>query len=181
MKTAQEILDKHCNYYGGFLNVINNMGGSSVNMIIINSMEEYAAQFKKKPKKELTATPEIIEVVDYLNLVVRGRFSPNTKETIRLVGARLKTNTVGDCKLVIDIKAAQWLKDEKMSRYLCPSTLFAESNFEKYLNEAPKGNVEKKSLGFEIKVDNKEYNDYVCSQKLKGENWVGYKEWLLNK
>ena len=38
-----------------------------------------------------------------------------------------------DFKLVIDIKAAEWLNDTEMNRYLRPDTLFG-SKFEIYLN-----------------------------------------------
>jgi len=128
-------------------------------------------------KKELKSTDDIIEVINYLNSSVNKNFSAKTKETIRLVGARLKQYSVDQAKQVIDIKSKQWLGDSKMSAYLCPSTLFAESNFEKYLNEAPK--QKPVQLGFEVKSDNLFYDMFVIECKSAGLNWLSYKEWLI--
>ena len=125
---------------------------------------------KSKPSEEIE------QVINYLNKVVNKKFSPKTKETIKLVGARLKQYSVEEAKKVIDIKSKQWLGNEKMSLYLCPSTLFAEANFEKYFNEAP---VEKKvQLGFEVEGSD-DYKEYVKEQKAQGNNFMSYKEFIL--
>lgn len=87
---------------------------------------------KEKKRKE-----KIIEVIEYFNFVAGKNFSPDTKETIKLLGARLEKYEIEDCKKVIDVKTEQWKNNAEMQKYLCPSTLFAESNFEKYLNEKP--------------------------------------------
>ena len=39
---------------------------------------------------------------------------------------------------VIDNKVAVWGNDPKMAEYLRPSTLFAASHFEEYMNDIPK-------------------------------------------
>jgi hypothetical protein len=43
--------------------------------------------------------------------------------------------TVDDFKTVIDNKVAEWKGDAKMDQYLQPSTLFAPSHFDGYLNQ----------------------------------------------
>jgi len=43
--------------------------------------------------------------------------------------------TVKDCIDVIDKKVKDWLDDEKMYKFLRPSTLFNPTKFENYLNE----------------------------------------------
>ncbi|NQS64754.1 prephenate dehydrogenase, partial [Streptococcus suis] len=43
-----------------------------------------------------------------------------------------------DFKKVIDTKVAQWKNNTEMAKYLRPKTLFSPSNFDSYLNEAPK-------------------------------------------
>jgi uncharacterized phage protein (TIGR02220 family) len=101
------------------------------------SVEENVPVFRKLQEDILNCLPidesEVAEVVSYLNQKRNSNFKPETKETKRLIGARLKTHTIEDCKNVIDVKTAQWLNDEKTINWLTPSTLFAESNFEKYL------------------------------------------------
>jgi uncharacterized phage protein (TIGR02220 family) len=108
------------------------------------SVEENVPIFRKLQEDILNCLPidesEVAEVVSYLNQKTGSSFKPETKETKRLIGARLKTHTLGDCKKVIETKVAQWQNDEKMKAYLTPTTLFAESNFEKYLNEVGKVN-----------------------------------------
>ena len=63
------------------------------------------------------------------------------KETERLINGRLSEGyTVDDFKIVIDKKCKEWKDDAKMSSFLRPSTLFAPSHFDEYLN-APEGKV----------------------------------------
>lgn len=78
----------------------------------------------------------IIEIVNFLNEKTKSNFSSETKQTVKLISARLKKYTQTDFETVILGRVLKWSKDEKMKQYLTPSTLFAESNFEKYLLEA---------------------------------------------
>ncbi len=76
-------------------------------------------------------------VIDYLNKKVGTMFKPTTASTVRNINGRVKEGrTVDDFKAVIDDKCNDWLKDKKMKQYLRPSTLFAPTNFENYLNKA---------------------------------------------
>ena len=93
---------------------------------------------KEKPKKENPNKEIIKAIIDYLNEKARKNFKPTTGETIRLINARLREGyTLDHFKTVIDNKVKQWLNDEKYNIYLQPSTLFAPSKFENYLNEVP--------------------------------------------
>jgi len=75
------------------------------------------------------------EIVDYLNKVCLAKFRASTQATRRLIHARWEEGfRLTDFKKVIDIKAAQWLEDNKMYIYLRPQTLFG-TKFESYLNE----------------------------------------------
>lgn len=92
----------------------------------------------------------IKEIIDYLNSKTNKNFNYKTKESQKHITARLKEGyTVEDFKKVIDNKAADWLKDSKMNKYLQPSTLFAPSHFDEYLNQEPKNSL---NNGFELKV-----------------------------
>jgi uncharacterized phage protein (TIGR02220 family) len=78
------------------------------------------------------------EVIDYLNASMNppGRFrhSPASRQHIL---ARLKDGgTVDDCKMIVDVKAAEWGGDPQWESKLRPKTLFTPEHFESYLNEA---------------------------------------------
>lgn len=73
------------------------------------------------------------EIIRYLNEKA-GTHYRNSKETVRLINARTKDGfTVDDFKKVIDKKVKEW-KGTDRAMYLRPSTLFAPSHFEEYLN-----------------------------------------------
>lgn len=104
--------------------IINN--NTNINNSIINN--------KDTNNKEL-----IIEIIDYLNNICGTKYTYKSKETIKHIKARLDEGfTVDDFKTVIDKKAGEWLNDPKMSAYLRPTTLFAPSKFESYLNQPAK-------------------------------------------
>lgn len=74
-------------------------------------------------------------IVSYLNEKAGKNYKPTTGYIQTLIRARVKEGfTLEDFKVVIDNKCADWLKDEKMCKYLRPKTLFG-TNFEGYLNE----------------------------------------------
>lgn len=77
------------------------------------------------------------EVVNHLNYKLGTKYKPTTQATRKLVKARLKEGfTVEDMKLVIDKKAAEWVGNPKMARFLRPDILFG-NKFEGYLNTNP--------------------------------------------
>ena len=76
------------------------------------------------------------EIISYLNEKTERSFKSveSHKKNIRArwnEGYRLD-----DFKKVIDNKCADWLTDEKMNKYLQPSTLFG-TKFDQYLNQLP--------------------------------------------
>ena len=82
--------------------------------------------------------PYIKEIVSFLNEKT-GKHFKECKETERLINGRISEGyTVEDFKNVIDKKVKEWKNDSKMSAFLRPSTLFAPSHFDEYLN-APEG------------------------------------------
>lgn len=79
------------------------------------------------------------KIISYLNEKTGKRFSYKSAANQKLINGRLaEGRTVEDFMYVIDVKCDHWLEDEKMSEYLRPSTLFAQKNFENYLNQKPK-------------------------------------------
>ena len=75
------------------------------------------------------------EIIDYLNEKTGSQFRNNTKKTQTLIKARFAEGfNLDDFKKVIDTKAAEWLNDSKMSKFLRPETIFG-TKFESYLNQ----------------------------------------------
>lgn len=104
-------------------------------------------------EQDSTNTEQIKEIILYLNEKAGKNFSWNGTATKRLINARLNENySVDDFKKVIDNKVAEWKDDAKMSKYLQPSTLFAPSHFDEYLNQdiQGKGSYDYKKLNDEM-------------------------------
>lgn len=90
------------------------------------------------PNPNPNPNPYIKDIVSFLNEKT-GKHFKECKETERLINGRISEGyTVEDFKKVIDKKVKEWKNDSKMSAYLRPSTLFAPSHFDEYLN-APEG------------------------------------------
>lgn len=84
------------------------------------------------------------EIVEYLNKRTGKKFKYKSKATQRLIKARWNEGfELDDFKKVIDNKCLDWLKDEKMSEYLRPATLFG-TKFESYLNQKTKQTKQQK-------------------------------------
>ncbi len=80
--------------------------------------------------------PDLDAPILYLNEKTKSNFDPRNKTNRELVRARYREKrTLEQFKIVIDKKFEQWFTDEKMSKFLRPSTLFNRTNFENYLNE----------------------------------------------
>ena len=111
----------------------------------LESKKQESSPIKKsrKEKKNSDASNESSgiravcrKIVDYLNKKTGKSFKSSTKDTQRLINARLNEGfKEEDFKSVIDVKTGQWLNDGKMARYLRPQTLFG-TKMDAYLQEA---------------------------------------------
>lgn len=80
----------------------------------------------------------IKEIIDYLNIKTNKRYTYSNKSINRYITGRLNDGfTVDDFKTVIDKKYDEWIGTE-FEQYLKPTTLFAPSHFEEYLNQPEK-------------------------------------------
>ena len=80
-----------------------------------------------------------LEIIEFLNETCGTQFKHTTKSTRSWISGRWKDGfRVEDFKTVITSRHSLWSEDKKMSEYLRPSTLFAASHFEEYLNFAKK-------------------------------------------
>ena len=129
--------------------MINRQKTSKYSIITITSFESYQSvdrQITSKAQandKQMTTPKEcknvknVKEVIDHLNLVVKAKYKHTTKSHIENISARLNDgHSVDDLKLVINLKASEWINDKIMAQYLRPSTLFQASKFQGYLTAA---------------------------------------------
>lgn len=101
------------------------------------STEQPSKEEPSTENKDSVGQAAVVDIIAYLNSVAGTSFRPSSKATQRLITARLREGyTVEDFKRVIDNKAAQWKNDPKWSGFLRPSTLFAPSHFDEYLNQS---------------------------------------------
>lgn len=78
---------------------------------------------------------QALEILDFLNAKTGRRYRA-VDTNLKLIKARLMSGvTVMDCRQVVAKKTREWRKDEKMSTYLRPATLFNASKFEQYFGE----------------------------------------------
>ena len=76
-------------------------------------------------------------IVGYLNSTIGSKFKASTKQTVRVITARLKEGwELLDFRKVVDLKCAQWSSEKEMRGYRRPETLFSAKHFESYVNEA---------------------------------------------
>jgi uncharacterized phage protein (TIGR02220 family) len=74
------------------------------------------------------------QAIEILNRRLKTTFKHTTKTTEKLLNVlRSDGYTIDEVKAVVEYKANEWEYDEKWSKFLRPSTLFAQENFEKYL------------------------------------------------
>ena len=75
-------------------------------------------------------------VINELNKHLGSKYQESTEGILKHIRARLKEGYVAaDFRLVITRKVAQWKNDDKMCKYLRPSTLFNSERFPEYINE----------------------------------------------
>ena len=104
-----------------------------------NESIEYRDKSKEIRDKKDIYGAERTAIITYLNQELGTKYRSDSKAIREMINGRLSEGyTVEDFKTVISNMAAEWSGDEKMSRYLRPSTLFAPTHFPEYLNRKPK-------------------------------------------
>ncbi|WP_342487417.1 phage replisome organizer N-terminal domain-containing protein [Bacillus sp. FSL M8-0266] len=123
-------------------NVTDNITVTKSNAIDIDKELDKDKELKDILSGNPTVNPKTQEseipfklIVDLLNKVTGKSFRHTSAATQRLIKARWNDGfRFEDFKTVILTKTNQWLKDDKMNKYLQPTTLFG-TKFEGYLNE----------------------------------------------
>lgn len=112
---------------------------------IIDQSNRTEEDINSSPAKKQDEPPiPYKEIINYLNFKTRKHLDYRTKSYQRLIRGRWNDNVrkdktpeqkLADFKKVIDNKAFDWQGDAKMWNYMKPSTLFAPSHFDEYLNQ----------------------------------------------
>ena len=90
-----------------------------------------------KPDSADNFTQTTRDVIAYLNEKAGTSYRATSKKTIEHIKARMKEGfNLSDFKKVVDLKCREWLRDEKMAKYVRPDTLFG-TKMDWYLNQKP--------------------------------------------
>lgn len=90
-----------------------------------------------KPDSADNFTQTAKNVIAYLNEKAGTSYRATSKKTIEHIKARMKEGfTLSDFERVVDLKCREWLRDEKMAKYVRPDTLFG-TKMDWYLNQKP--------------------------------------------
>lgn len=88
-----------------------------------------------KKKNKIDNKDTIKRIIDYLNDKCGTRYRATTDNTIKSINARISEGyTENDFYTVIDKKCEEWIGTQ-WEKYLRPTTLFAPTNFESYVNQ----------------------------------------------
>ena len=89
-----------------------------------------------KEVKEVKNKTVIHEIVSHLNGILGTKYKASTASTGRAISGRLSEGySLEDFKTVHIKKHREWSGTEQQ-KYLTPSTLYRQGNFEKYLNQS---------------------------------------------
>ena len=104
---------------------------------------------KRESGKPDSEVANLEEPIKYLNQKTGRNYDPKNESNKNLVKARYNEGrNLNDFKKIIDKKCKEWLTDEKMMKFLRPSTLFSRTNFENYINEPEGGKINGKYKGY---------------------------------
>ena len=99
--------------------------------------EKPVVKTAKKATADATESSLAVEVLGYLNTKTGKSYRTDTAAYMRLINGRISQGyKFEDFCAVIDYKVAEWGKDQKMCKFLQPTTLFAPSHFDQYLQAA---------------------------------------------
>jgi uncharacterized phage protein (TIGR02220 family) len=125
---------------------INTISNTTNNTIINKHKKEKkpSPSIKNISVEDLEYYQEFCQVLNYLSEKTEVKYNiPKDVATLKkyknyiLILEILKDGNAPDALMsVIDSKYNEWISDEKMCKYLVPSTLFRKSNFEKYLTQS---------------------------------------------
>jgi uncharacterized phage protein (TIGR02220 family) len=140
---------------------INTISNTTNNTIINKEKKEkkLSPSHKKISVEDLEYYHEFCQVLNYLSEKTDVKYNiPKDVKTLKkyknyiLILEILKDGNTPDALMsVIDVKYNEWISDEKMCKYLVPSTLFRKSKFENYLTQSQ---IKKKTYNVNANSEN---------------------------
>lgn len=125
---------------------INTISNTTNNTIINKQKKEKkpSPSIKNISVEDLEYYQEFCQVINYLSEKTDVKYNiPKDVSTLKkyknyilILEILIDGNDPDALMSVIDSKYNEWISDEKMCKYLVPSTLFRKSNFEKYLTQS---------------------------------------------
>ena len=88
-----------------------------------------------KSLERLKVSPDIHEVIGFMNKLYKRKFNPDSENTISNLRNRLESYSVDEVKLVVANRWEAWKDSAEMSKHLNPTTIFRPSKFDKYFEE----------------------------------------------
>lgn len=135
LKEESQVKDK--SLVGYVFENLEKYDSATINKTVLEFIGTVTADDEEEPEHKEDKIP-YSEIIGRLNTVCGTRFSTKTEATKKLIRGRFRDGfKLEDFYKVIDAKSAQWLHDERMSKYLRPQTLFG-NKFESYLMDAEK-------------------------------------------
>ena len=89
----------------------------------------------KKSLEDKVIDPRVIEVINFMNNLYGRNFKADSPSTTSGLKTQLKSHSVEDIKGVIANRYDRWKDVKEMKDNLKPTTLFRNSNFDKYLED----------------------------------------------
>jgi len=116
------------------------VGNQEVENLLVDNQKLLITNNTNNLNNKDTSSIPYSEIINYLNEKA-GRDFRNVSSNKSYIKARCNEGyKLDDFKSVIDNKCNEWLLDEKMNKFLQPSTLFGPK-FDQYLNQGTKTNV----------------------------------------
>jgi len=116
-------------------------------------ISDYSTTRVQKHREDVKNKEKVDEVIKIFNELTGKRYSFKTEANRLLISGRLNDGvTVDEIRAVIVARIKKWGNDPKMKEFIRPSTIFAPTNFDKYLNEIPQDILQASSEGTLIKV-----------------------------
>lgn len=94
-----------------------------------------------KSLEDETITPEVFELFQYINKLLRTNYKTSNTGIASSLRARLEDYSVSDIKKVFANRYMEWKDDTMMSKHLNPNTILRPSKFPKYYEETIKTKV----------------------------------------
>ncbi len=112
---------------------VQSLPAPDIQWLIANLEKCYSDQ--NETSEEIRFT--VHEVILHLNKRLKTEYRTDSIKTLRLVRARYNEGyRLEDFIKVIDTKVRDWKNKKEMAMYLRPSTLFCQTHFEEYLQQA---------------------------------------------